>query len=81
MKTWSITQARAQIAAVADAALTEGPQRIERRDKDSVVILSEADWRKLVSAYESFSDFILKAPLESEDLPSRRPARVIAQEP
>ena len=47
MKSWSITQARANISDVFDAALTAGPQRIERRDSiaefQSVVVPHSAE--------------------------------------
>ena len=76
MKSWSISEARARIANVVDAALNEGPQRIERRESASVVVVSEAVWTKLAAEYPSFAELILEAPLDKEDLPSRRPARV-----
>ena len=76
MKSWSITEARARIAEVVDAALAEGPQRIERRDSEPVVVVSEAVWNRLAAEYPSFAELILDIPLEADDLPPRRPARV-----
>lgn len=80
MKSWSITDARANISDVFDAALKIGPQKIERRDGESVVMVSEADWRRLVTEYPTVADLILKRPIEDDDLPERRPARVIAKD-
>jgi hypothetical protein len=79
MKSWSITEARANISGVFDAALASGPQRIERRDSEPVVMIAESDWRRLVAEFESFADFVLNSPLEPEDLPERRPARIIGK--
>jgi hypothetical protein len=79
MKSWSITKARANISDVFDAALASGPQRIERRDSEPVVMIAESDWRRLVAEFESFADIVLNSPLEPEDLPERRPARIIAK--
>jgi PHD/YefM family antitoxin component YafN of YafNO toxin-antitoxin module len=79
MKSWSITEARAKISDVFDAALASGPQRIERRDSEPVVMVAESDWRRLVAEFESFADLVLNSPLEPEDLPERRPARVIGK--
>lgn len=76
MKSWSITEARARIADVVDAALEKGPQRIERRDSEPVVVVSEAVWRRLAAEYPSFAELILDAPVAEDDLPLRRPARV-----
>jgi hypothetical protein len=80
MKSWSITEARANIAEVFDAALKTGPQKIERRDSEPVVMVAESVWRRLVSEYASFADLILNAPIEDEDLPQRQPGRVLTEE-
>lgn len=74
MKSWSITEARARIADVVDAALEKGPQRIERRDSKPVVVVSEAVWKRLAAEYPSFADLILNTPIDN--LPARAPARV-----
>jgi PHD/YefM family antitoxin component YafN of YafNO toxin-antitoxin module len=80
MRSWSITEARAKISDVFDAALTEGPQKIERRDSEPVVIVAESDWNRLVTEYQTVADLILIAPIEEEDMPVRQPARVITRE-
>lgn len=41
MRTWSITDARANISNVFDEALKSGPQKIERRDSEPVVMVAE----------------------------------------
>jgi hypothetical protein len=80
MKTWTITQARAHIADVFDAALAQGPQRIARRDGEPVVMVAESDWNRLIAEYPTFADLILKAPLVPDDLPERGPARVVSED-
>jgi hypothetical protein len=80
MKTWSITEARAHIADVFEAAIAQGPQRIERRDSEPVVMVAESDWNRLVAEYPTFADLILKAPLDTDDLPERRPARALSRD-
>lgn len=79
MKSWKITEARARIAEVVDAALVEGPQRIERRDHDNVVVVSETVWKRLAAEYPSFADLVLNAPVDDDILPARRPARVLSE--
>jgi antitoxin Phd len=80
MRSWSITEARANISDVFDAALSSGPQKIERRDSEPVVMVAESDWKRLVAEYPTVADLILKSPIEAADLPERRPARVIKDE-
>ena len=77
MKCWSITDARANISDVFDAALNSGPQKIERRDSEPVVMIAESDWKRLVAEYPTVADLILNSPIEADDLPKRRPARAI----
>ena len=78
MRSWSISEARARISEVFDAALTDGPQRIERRDRDAVVVIPEAIWDTIEGNYADIADLVLGAPLDEGDLPPRRPARVLA---
>lgn len=80
MKSWSIAEAQASMSDVCDAALQNGPQKIELREGVSVVMLSERDWTRLASEYPTVAELILKCPIEAEDLPRRHPARVIAKD-
>ena len=77
MRSWSISEARSRIADLFEAALSEGPQKIERPEQDAVVVISASAWRTIENEYGDFADLILSAPLEDDDLPLRRPARVI----
>jgi len=80
MKTWTITEARANISNVFDEAIKNGPQRIERRDSEPVVMVAESDWKRLTAEYPTMADLILNSAVEEEDLPERRPARVITRD-
>jgi len=80
MRTWSISDARANISSVFDEALKNGPQKIERRDSEPVVMVAESDWNRLIAEYPTIAELILNAPIESDDLPDRRPARSITKD-
>jgi antitoxin Phd len=80
MRSWSITEARARISEVFDAALASGPQKIERRDSEPVVVVAESDWNRLVAEFRTVADFVLNAPFEEGDLPERRPARATTRD-
>ena len=73
MKSWSITEARANISDVFDAALASGSERIERRDSEPVVMIGESDWRRPIAEFESFADFVLNSPLEPKIYRSAAP--------
>jgi prevent-host-death family protein len=80
MRTWTITEARANISNVFDEAIKDGPQRIERRDSEPVVMVAESDWKRLTAEYPTMADLILNSAVEDEDLPERQPARVITRD-
>jgi PHD/YefM family antitoxin component YafN of YafNO toxin-antitoxin module len=80
MKSWSVAEARARMSDVFDAALRNGPQKIELRNGESVVMISERDWRRLASEYPTVAELILKCPIDADDLPRRRPARIIEKD-
>lgn len=75
MKSWTITETRANISEVFEAALSIGPQKIERRDGESVFMVAESDWRRLAAEYPTIAALILNCPIEADDMPKRRPAR------
>lgn len=75
MRTWTVTEARANISKVFDAVLSEGPQKVERRDSEPVVLVAESSWNRLIAEFPTFADLVLNSGLEPEDLPERRPAR------
>ncbi len=80
MKTWSISEARANISSVFDEALRNGPQKIERRDSEPVVMVAEADWDRLIAEYPTIADLILNAPIEADDMPLRRSPRAMPED-
>ena len=76
MKSWSMADAKVDISAVIDAAVTDGPQRIERSGAEPVVVVSESAWKRLAAEYPTMADLVTGAPIDPDDLPDRRPARV-----
>ena len=62
------------------SALTEGPQRVLRRE-DAVVVVAERDYEKLTGTRPDFKEFLLgKGPnLEGVDLTRSRSAMRIAK--
>ena len=46
MRNWLVKDARAHFSDVIDAAMKGEPQRVTRRGKGAVVVVSEEQWRK-----------------------------------
>jgi prevent-host-death family protein len=72
---WPLAEAKNKFSEVFERALKEGPQRISRRGKDRVVVISEEQYRRSVSGQrkpkEDFIAFLLSArglgPIEPPD--------------
>jgi prevent-host-death family protein len=80
MRTWLVKDARARFGDVMDAALKGEPQRVTRRGKETVVVISEADWVKhgrkpSMSLGEYLTTFPLTAEEWAEIAPMRHPPR------
>ncbi len=75
---WKLAEAKNKFSEVVRRALTEGPQRVTRRD-DAVVILSEADYERLTGQRPGFRDYLMSGPtLADVDLErDRSPMREI----
>ena len=81
MRSWTATEARANMAQVLDAVLRDGPQQVDRRDKEPVVLVAKSDWDRLVAEFPSVADLVLNSGLDDSDLLERRPARAIRAVP
>jgi len=63
---WKLAEAKNKFSEVVQKALTDGPQKIQRRN-DTIFVVSEADYKKLSGEKPGFKDLLLSMP-ETEDL-------------
>ena len=78
MKEIQLREAKATLSAVIEAAENGEPTTITKHGRPVAVIVSHNEWTKLKSRVPSFADLLLAVPpLDPEDLPKRRPARVV----
>jgi antitoxin Phd len=62
---WQLAEAKNKFSEVVNRALSEGPQRIRRRDQ-VVVLLSEKEYKRLAGDHETLIDYIRSGPDLSE---------------
>jgi len=63
---------------VVEGALKEGPQVVTRRGVEAVIVLSYAEYRKMLLGGQKLSEFFRQSPLAGVDLDlerDRSPAR------
>jgi prevent-host-death family protein len=51
------------LSEVVDEAMKSGPQVITRRGTEAVVVISFADYRKIVAKQQKLTDFFRESPL------------------
>ena len=77
MSTWKLEDAKNRFSEVVRLALAEGPQRVTRSGRDAVVVLSAAEYERLVAAPVNLVDFLAASPLAAvlaeEQLDLERP--------
>lgn len=65
---WTLQDAKNKFSAVVDAALAGRPQEVTRRGKPAVVVLSAAEYRRLIEGEtarrESFAEHLMAFPGE-----------------
>ena len=69
---WALQDAKNRFSELVDTAAREGPQTITRRGKDTAVLLSVSQFRKLTSAGGSLVDFLQESPLKGVALDMSR---------
>ena len=62
MRTWQLQEAKNRLSEVVDEAMKGGPQVITRRGAEAVVVISFADYRKMVAKQQKLTDFFRESP-------------------
>lgn len=78
LKKWQLQEAKNKFSEVVRKASEEGPQTVTKHGKDSVVVLSAEDYRKLEQPKTSLVEFFQKSPLSKVEIDLKRdksPAR------
>ena len=68
MEQWQLQDAKNRFSEVVDKALKSGPQIVTRRGKETVVILSVEEYRRLTKTKTNLVDFFRKSPLRGAHL-------------
>lgn len=58
---WQLADAKNRFSELVSLALTEGPQRVKRRN-DAVVVVADAEYERLTGNKPGFKHFLLHGP-------------------
>jgi prevent-host-death family protein len=67
-RVWQLQEAKNKLSEVIDEAIRNGPQVITRRGVEVVILLSYADYRKMLVQQQKLSEFFRASPLVGTDL-------------
>jgi prevent-host-death family protein len=68
IQSWQLQDAKNKFSKVIDDAIHEGPQLITRRGAEVAIVLSYAEYQRMVAAKPPLSDFFQNSPLAGEEL-------------
>ena len=68
---WQLQEAKQRFSQLVQRALDEGPQVVTRRGEEVVVVVAQAEFRRLKGMVPDFKDFLLALP-DLDELEIRR---------
>ena len=76
MKTWPVTEAKAKLSDVVDAALRGEPQMITRRGDEAVIVMSAQTYRsRMQRRGGSLAEFFARSPHRDVEIVAKRDRR------
>ena len=67
-KTWQLQEAKNRLSTVIDEAIHHGPQVITRRSIETAVLISVADYKRMLVSQDRLSHFFRESPLVGKGL-------------
>ncbi len=80
MNRWQLQEAKARLSELVRLSRRDGPQEISIRGEPAAVVLSSADYHRLLAGKPSFVEFLRSSPLACAELEldrDRAPARQV----
>jgi prevent-host-death family protein len=78
---WQLQEAKSKLSEVVEEALQRGPQVITKRGRQTAVVLSYADYRKMLLSQKKLSEFFRESPLAGVDLDLTRDSSPVRDDP
>jgi prevent-host-death family protein len=71
-RVWALQEAKNKLSEVVDRSIAEGPQTITRRGRESAVVLSMKDFKRLTGPKGGLVSFFRDSPLAGVELDLER---------
>jgi prevent-host-death family protein len=60
---WTVAEAKAKFSEVLDRAQSEGPQRITRHGRTTVMVVAADEWKRKSNRHGNLAEFFAASPL------------------
>ena len=81
MRMWQLQEAKNKFSEVVEEAIRGGPQLITKRGVEAVILLSYAEYRRLMVTQQKLSAFFRESPLAEVSLDLHRDTSSARPEP
>jgi antitoxin Phd len=68
IQTWQVQEAKNKFSRVIENAINSGPQIITRRGVEVAIVLSYAEYKRMIASRQRLSEFFRESPLAGIDL-------------
>lgn len=68
IQTWQVQEAKNKFSRVIENAINSGPQIITRRGVEVAIVLSYAEYKRMVASRQRLSEFFRESPFAGIDL-------------
>lgn len=65
---WTVAEAKAKFSELIDRARVSGPQKITRKGRDAVVVVSVQEWEQKTRRTGNLAEFFAASPLHGSKL-------------
>jgi antitoxin Phd len=72
IRTWQLQEAKNKLSQVVEDAVTDGPQVITKHGVEVAIVISFAEYQKMIASKGKLSAFFQDSPLVGTDLDLRR---------
>jgi antitoxin Phd len=80
IQTWQLQEAKNKLSRVIENAVNSGPQIITKRGVEVAIVLSYAEYQKMIASRGSLSAFFRSSPLAGTDVDLARDKSILRKD-
>ena len=77
---WQLQEAKNKLSALVGEAISHGPQIITKRGRETAIVISSKEYRRMMASQKKLSEFFRSSPLAGVELDLKRDTSGIRNE-